>query len=408
MQSGPNGDRSLTTSVRAVHRMATVEALDNDKTSDRTMDLKLTPGRLYGAAIIALSIWFLHGFVHGVLAASVAAIASWPLYQWFAARVRRHVGRYVTALTFTAIITVFVLAPMAFALWALLSESHTLFREIAAADETGIVLPAWLQGLPLLGRWQSDLSSPGALLGWTQRTNATAFLGLAQSLGQFAARHLLILVFTILLLFFLYEQGESLSRDFRQWLRQGIGEQAERHVDVVTRAVRASVNSVLVVGLFDGFATGLSYAVVGVPRAAVWGAIIGSIAAIPFLGYAAVAALALRIAMEGHAALALVALAAGSTVLLAGDKVVRPLVARDGIHLPFVWILMACLGGFEVLGLVGLFVGPVVLALARELWDQRIRDLDRAQAGVTPYPIHSNESLSCTTPIPISTTCEAS
>ena len=55
--------------------------------------------------------------------------------------------------------------------------------------------------------------------------------------------------------------------------------------------------------------------------------------------------------------------------------------ARDGIDLPFVWILMACLGGFEVLGLVGLFVGPVVLALARELWDQRIRDLDRAQAG---------------------------
>ena len=246
------------------------------------------------------------------------------------------------------------------------------------------------------------------MLGWTQRDRPGGLLGLAQSLGQFAARHVLILGFTILLLFFLYEQGESLARDFRRWLRQGIGEQAERHVEVVTRAVRASVNSVLLVGLFDGFATGLSYAVVGVPRAAVWGAIIGSIAAIPFLGYAAVAALALRIAMEGQAMLALVSLALGSTVLLAGDKVVRPLVARDGIHLPFVWILMACLGGFEVLGLVGLFVGPVVLALARELWDQRIRDLDRAQASVTPYPIHSNESLSCTTPIPISTTCEAS
>jgi predicted PurR-regulated permease PerM len=112
--------------------------------------------------------------------------------------------------------------------------------------------------------------------------------------------------------------------------------------------------------------------------------------------------------MEGQATLALISLALGSTVLLAGDKVVRPLVARDGIHLPFVWILMACLGGFEVLGLVGLFVGPVVLALARELWDQRIRDLDRAQASVTPYPVQPNESLSCATPVPISTTCEAS
>ena len=372
------------------------------------MDLKLTPGRLYGAAIVALSIWFLHGFVHGLLAASVVAIASWPLYARFAARVRKHVGRHVTAFVFTAIITVFVLAPMVFALWALLSESHALFREIAAADERGIVFPPWLQGLPLLGRWQSDLSSPGALLGWTQRTDATAFLGLAQSLGQFVARHLLILVFTILLLFFLYEQGESLARDFRRWLRQGVGERAERHVDVVTRAVRASVNSMLVVGLFDGFATGLSYAVVGVPRAAVWGAIIGSIAAVPFLGYAAVAALALRIAIEGQATLALVSLALGWTVLLGGDKVLRPLVTRGGIHLPFVWILMACLGGFEVLGLVGVVVGPVVLALARELWDQRVRDLDRPQAGVTPYPIHSNESLSCTTPVPISPTCEAS
>jgi predicted PurR-regulated permease PerM len=372
------------------------------------MDLKLTPGRLYGAAIVVLAIWVLHGFVHGLLAASVAAIASWPLYARFAARVRKHVGKHVTAFMFTAVITVFVLAPLVFALWALLSESHSLFRQIAGADQRGIVLPPWLQGLPLLGSWQSDLSSPGALLGWTHRTNATAFFGLAQSLGQFATRHLLILVFTILLLFFLYDQGESLARDFRRWLRQGIGEQAERHVDVVTRAVRASVNSMLAVGLFDGFATGLSYAVAGVPRAAVWGAIIGSIAAVPFLGYAVVAALALRIAIEGQATLALLALTLGWTVLLGGDKVIRPLVARGGIHLPFVWILMACLGGFEVLGLVGLVIGPVVLALARELWDQRVRELDRAQADLAPCPIDANEGSSCTTPHSSSTTCEAS
>ena len=64
----------------------------------------------------------------------------------------------------------------------------------------------------------------------------------------------------------------------------------------------------------------------------------------------------------------------GVAILLCGDKVVRPLFARDGVRLPFVWILMGCLGGFEVLGLVGLVIGPVVLTLARELWQQRIRD----------------------------------
>ena len=371
------------------------------------MDVKFTPGRLYGAVILALSIWFLHGFMHALLAASVAAIASWPLYTRFAAHARRHVGRHVTALLFTTIITMFVLAPMVFALWALLSEGQALIQEIAAADERGLVLPPWLQRLPGVGHLQSVLSTPGSLLGWSQRTDATTFLGLAQSLANFAGRHVLILVFTILLLFFLYAQGESLARNFRRWLAHGIGERAERHVDVVTRAVRACVNGMLLVGLFDGFVTGVSYGVAGVPRAAIWGAIIGAIAAIPFLGYAAVGALALRLAIEGEATLGLIALGIGFLVLLIGDKIVRPLATRDGIHLPFVWILMACLGGFEMLGLIGLVVGPVVLALAKELWDQRIRDLDDVATVAIPRPIPSAETLSFTTPVPAGTASPA-
>jgi predicted PurR-regulated permease PerM len=56
---------------------------------------------------------------------------------------------------------------------------------------------------------------------------------------------------------------------------------------------------------------------------------------------------------------------------------VRPLVARNGVRLGFVWVLMGCLGGFEVLGLIGLVIGPVVLTLLRELWQQNCRDLAR-------------------------------
>jgi predicted PurR-regulated permease PerM len=50
-------------------------------------------------------------------------------------------------------------------------------------------------------------------------------------------------------------------------------------------------------------------------------------------------------------------------------------IARGATRLRFVWILMGCLGGFEVLGLVGLVVGPVLLTITRELWEQRVRDL---------------------------------
>jgi predicted PurR-regulated permease PerM len=151
--------------------------------------------------------------------------------------------------------------------------------------------------------------------------------------------------------------------------------------------VRASVNSMLLVGLFDGFATGIAYALAGVPHAVVWAAITGSLALVPFLGYVAVIALALKLAMTAAATPALVVFSFGCAVLFCGDKILRPVVAGGRTRLPFVWVLMGCLGGFEVLGLVGLVIGPVLLTLARELWEQRVRDLALADATHAAPPV---------------------
>jgi predicted PurR-regulated permease PerM len=130
----------------------------------------------------------------------------------------------------------------------------------------------------------------------------------------------------------------------------------------------------LIVGLFDGVATSIVYAIAGVPHVGLWAVITGSLALVPFLGYLAVAALTLQLVMTGAATPALIAFGLGCVVLFCGDKIVRPMVARDGTHLRFVWVLMGCLGGFEALGPAGLVIGPVLLALTRELWQQRAGD----------------------------------
>ncbi|MGZ9184533.1 MAG: AI-2E family transporter [Candidatus Binatia bacterium] len=344
------------------------------------MNFKLTGPRFYGALIVALSAWILQSFLLPLLVACVTAIASWPLYRRLVACLPRRMPPSATSLIFTSVMTVFVLAPLMFAAGALLAEAHALLLEIAAADNQGIAVPHWVENVPLVGawvarRWQSELAHPGALSMWTQRTDPTALLSWTQSMGQFMARHAFIIGFTILILFFLYQEGKSLAEEFRQVLRHGIGERAGDHVDLATRALRASVNSMLIVGLFDGCATALVYAIAGVTRPALWGAITGLLALVPFLGYVAVAALALQLAMAGASTPAIASFGLGCVVLFCGDKIVRPLVAGAGTHLRFIWFLMACLGGFEVLGLVGLVIGPVVLTLARELWEQRVREV---------------------------------
>ena len=365
----------------------------------------------YAASVVVLSAWILHSFLEAILAACVTAIASWPLYARFAVRLPRRIGRSSKSLIFTLAMTIFVLAPLMFAFGALLTEAQALLSEIAAADKRGLAVPQWLENAPLVGpwlaaRWQSQLASPGALLMWTQRTDAAALLALAQSLGQFMVRHAFIIGFTILLLFFLYQDGESLAEGFRRVLRRRLGEHADDYVDLATWAVRASVNSMLVVALFDGFASGVSYAIAGVPHAAVWAAITGLLALVPFLGYVAVGALTLQLVMTATTASPVLAFGLGCFVLLCGDKIVRPIVARDGMRLRFVWVLMGCLGGFEVLGLIGLVIGPVVLTLARELWEQRVRDVAASDlAGCIPSTPDPSQTVR-ERPAPIKANCK--
>jgi predicted PurR-regulated permease PerM len=341
------------------------------------MNTKLTPGRLLAAVIVVLSLWIVHGFIEAVLAACVIAIASWPLYAWFRARLSARLGHCTGAILFTAAITLFVLAPMVFACWALLGETHLLLLGMAETDRSGIPIPPWLPALPAVGpwlarRWLDHLGHPDPLQALSEHTDPAAVLGWLQSLGQSTFHHALTIGFTVLLLCFLYQEGATLAREVTGMLRHAVGECADRYVDVATRAVRASVNSMLLVGVFDGCATALAYASAGAPRALLWAAITGALAGVPFLGYAAVAAMAVQLAVQGSSTLALLSLLLGWAVLLAGDKVVRPMVARGGIHLPFVWVLIGCLGGFEVLGLTGLVIGPTVLSLGRELWEQHV------------------------------------
>jgi predicted PurR-regulated permease PerM len=336
------------------------------------MNLKPSAGSVCVALILLVAAWVLHGFIEALLAACITAVASWPIYRVFLARMPRCLQRRTAAPLFTFLMAVFVLAPLIFAFAALVTEAHATLLAIAAADRKGIVAPPWLADMPLAGpwlaaRWTSEVAHPGTLSLWAERADGAALLSWVHSLGQFAARHLFIVVFTMLMLVFLYQEGESLGLALKHTLRERIGERAEHYLEVASHAIRAAINSMLLVGLFDGCAGWAAYHFAGVPHALTWGAITGALGFVPFLGYVAVAALTLQLATAGAAGTAATSLFLGSLVLLVGDKLVRPAMARKGTHLPFVWILMGCFGGFQVLGLVGLVIGPVALTLSREI-----------------------------------------
>lgn len=339
------------------------------------MNFKPTPGHLLAFALVALCAWVVHDFVDAIAAAAVTAVASWPLYRRFRARLPRRLGAGLASFVFTLLVALLVLAPLGLAAAALLGEARTLLTSLVDADGHGIAPPAWLPGLPIVGpwlavRWQAGIATPGALLALTRRTDPGTVFGWLHALGGFTARQLLVVGFAMLLLYFLYHDGERLVDEFAHALRRVLGRRADRYLEVATQAVRASVGSMLAVGVFDALAAGLAFSLAGTPRGWAWAAITGTLAAVPFVGYAAIGALGLQLALKGSGAAALTAVALGVAVLLTGDKVVRPVVAREGLRLPFVWVLIGCVGGFTTMGIAGLVIGPLALALAHEMWEQ--------------------------------------
>ena len=111
------------------------------------MNLKLNVRWICGALIVAVSAWVLHSFVQALLAACVAAVASWPLYRLFRARVSPGIPRTAVAFIFTGVMTLFVLAPVVFALGALVVEAREMLLELASSGKQGIAaaLFAWTQ-----------------------------------------------------------------------------------------------------------------------------------------------------------------------------------------------------------------------------------------------------------------------
>jgi predicted PurR-regulated permease PerM len=272
-----------------------------------------------------------------------------------------------------------VFAPMVFAFGALFAEAGRLVAWLQTLDHTGVAIPRWLEALPLVGdaareRWEAVLGSPGAVSAWLKQAESSALLGWAQALGSFMERHLFIGFFMVFALFFIYRGGEGLGEVLRRLAEERLDSRATRYMAVGVRATRATVGGMVVLALFDGVATGLLYAAAGVPRPAVWGAVTGLLAMLPFVGYAVVAGVGVGLAGHGAEWNAMAAVLAGSAVIFTGDKFLRPLLVGGAVELNLFWVLVGTIGGFQVLGLIGVFVGPVVLALCGEMWREWIRD----------------------------------
>ena len=179
----------------------------------------------------------------------------------------------------------------------------------------------------------------------------------------------LVLV-TLLALFLILYDGERLAANVFRTARRFYGDFGERFVDQMGAAVRAAVNGTVLVAIGEGTLIGIGYAVAGVPRPLLFTIATIAFAMLPLGAWAAFSVATIALLIQGHVAAAVGLFIFAAMVMLIGDNLVQPALVGNSIELPFLWIFIATFGGLEQLGVVGLFVGPAIMAAVFFVWNE--------------------------------------
>jgi predicted PurR-regulated permease PerM len=317
--------------------------------------------------ILAAAGWLMHGFISALLWSFVIAIATWPLRD----RVAKKLNNTVVAVIMTTGVAILLFFPILYVLINAAFDLGKLTTWVLQAQKYGISVPDQIYLIPVLGTpiakwWAVNLTNP---------TGLSVFLGnagwikeYAQSLGSQVIQRMITLIFTIVTLFFLYEFGDSLAVKSLILLKNLTGEIGKRYALHAVAAVRATVNGVVLVGLAEGFIIGISYWLTDTPHAAILGLATGALAMIPFAAPLIFIGVAFVLLIKGELFAAISVFSFGTLVLSIGDHIVRPKIIGSSVELPFLWVFFGILGGLEVFGLIGLFIGPALMAMFLMIW----------------------------------------
>jgi predicted PurR-regulated permease PerM len=133
-------------------------------------------------------------------------------------------------------------------------------------------------------------------------------------------------------------------------------------------SVHGTVDGLVLVGLGEGLVLGIVYALTGVPHPTLFGAFTAVAAMVPFGAPVVFGIAALLLVAKGSVAGAAIVAVAGMLVTFVSDHFIRPAVIGGSTRLPFLWVLLGILGGVETWGLLGLFLGPAIMAALMLLW----------------------------------------
>lgn len=315
-------------------------------------------------------------FLAAILWAVILSIATWPLFRWLERRLK---GRRILASALTTVLlAVVLLVPLLIVVTSLAENVTSLVTHLRELFKEGPPAPPpWLRRIPAVGSdleayWREWIRSDGFPGG-----ELIAYLGPAKdwilATGAGLGGGVLDLGLSVLTAFFIYRDGEMGVKSLNAIAERLAGDRAQKLLNLTEATVRSVVYGIIGTALAQGILAGLGFWLMGVPGALFLGLITSFLSIIPFGPPLVWLPAALWLFYTGSLNGGIFLLLWGLLVISSVDNVLKPYFISRGSNLPLILVFIGVLGGVIAFGFLGVFLGPVLLALGYTIlhdWSQ--------------------------------------
>ncbi|SFU33268.1 AI-2E family transporter YdiK [Xenorhabdus koppenhoeferi] len=340
--------------------------------------------------LITTSFWVLSPFILGFIWAGMVVIATWPLLEKLQRRLWGK--RWIAVFIMTFLLVLLFVLPIALLISSLVENSSPLIAWAKSPSALELPQLEWLNRLPVFGddlylKWQELIAD-----GSNQLLNkippyigkaATWFFTQAANAGRFLFHLALMVIFSVLL----YWKGEQVMLSIRHFAIRLADKRGDAVVLLAAQSIRAVALGVVVTALVQAIAGGIGLSVAGIPYPMIL-TLLMFVCCVAQLGPLLVLIPSIAwLYWTGETTWGTI-LAIWSLILTTMDGVLRPFLIRLGADLPMVLILTGVIGGILSLGVIGLFIGPVVLAVSFRLllaWINEVPKPERKMSDTKTY-----------------------
>jgi predicted PurR-regulated permease PerM len=320
--------------------------------------------------LIASSFWIVRPFLLALTWATMIAVATWPLLlhaqAWLGGR------RSLAVALMTSALLLVLVVPLYLGIGTIVENAGRIADWSKSLTTLAVPpAPAWVETIPMVGarlagRWQQlVVAGPeelAARISPYARAGALWFAGQVGSIGVLLLHFLL----TVIIAAILYANGEAAARGADRFARRLAGPRGENAVHLAGQAIRGVALGVVVTAILQSTASGIGLVIVGVPFAAILTAAIFMLC-IAQVGPGLVLIAAVIWVYSTRGAVWGTGFLVWAIFCSTFDNFLRPLLIKQGADLPLLLIFAGVIGGLLAFGIIGLFIGPVVLAVAYTL-----------------------------------------